>query len=374
VIATTDSDELEDIRRNVRMIMKRFDPDYFRKMDSERTFPTELFEAMGEAGLFGTLIPARWGGVDAGPAAASVIVEEINRAGGDSAAVNAQMAICTTLARDGSDELRDKWLPQVASGEVRFLTVAATEPDSGADMRDLDSTARRDGDDWILEAAKVFISMAEHTRLMILLVQTAEGPTIFLLDLAEVGSEVEIRPVEMIAHRMTTMLFIDGLRVPDSCRIGPVGGGLRCLMKGFAPRRILAAAESIGNARFLLDISLEHAKTRVTFDRPIGKNQGVQYPLVDAYAKTEAADLMRWDALRVLESGAEAGGRSALAKILASEAAWDVARAAMTTFGGWALASEYHVERKLRECTVFVFNNLLSSYVAHHVLELPRAF
>jgi len=374
MVSTTDATELQEIRRNVRKIMGRFGPDYFRELDAGKAFPTALYEAMAEAGFFGTLIPERWGGADAGPAAASVIVEEINRCGGDAGAINAQMAICTTLARDGSDEQRDRWLPGVVTGEIRFLTVAATEPESGADMSNLESTATRDGDHWVIQAQKVFISMAEHTRLMILLVQTNEGPTIFLLDREEMGAEIEIRPVDMMVNRMTTMLFIDGLRVPDSCRIGAVGGGLRCLMKGFAPRRALAAAESIGNARFLLDISLEHAKTRVAFNRPIGQNQGVQYPLTHGYAKTEAADLMRWDALRVLEAGGDAGGRSALAKILASEAAWDVARAAMTTYGAWALATEYHVERKLRECTVFVFNNLLTSYVAHNVLDLPKAF
>lgn len=178
----------------------------------------------------------------------------------------------------------------------------------------------------------------------------------------------------MLVNRLTTSLFIDGLELPDTARIGEPGAGLDCLMQGFALRRILAASESIGNARFLLDKSLEQAKSRHTFNRPIGQNQGVQYPLAQAFAKVEAADLMRWDALDQLEAGADAGGRSALAKILASEAAWETARAALTAFGGWALASEMHIERKLRECTVFVFNNMLLSYVAQRVLGLPKAF
>ncbi|MDH5493030.1 MAG: acyl-CoA/acyl-ACP dehydrogenase, partial [Myxococcales bacterium] len=360
-----------ELRRNIRKIMRDFGPEYWSRLDLDRAFPEAFHRAMAEAGIFGTLIPERWGGADAGPAAASVIVEEINRAGGDAASTNAQMAICGTLLRSGSDAQRDRWLPGVASGEIRFLTVAATEPDSGADMTQLESRARRDGEDWILDARKVFISMAEHTRLMIVLVRTEAGPTIFLLDREELGERIQIHPVDLITNRMTTTLFLDGLRVPDGARLGGVGQGLACLVQGFAPRRILAAAESIGNARFLLDISLEHAKTRVTFGRPIGQNQGVQYPLTQAYGKTEAADLMRWDALRMLEAGEEAGPRSALAKILASEAAWEVARAAMTTFGGWSLSREYHVERKLRESTVFVFNNLLTNYVARHALGLP---
>jgi len=306
-----------------------------------------------------------------------VVVEEINRAGGDAACINAQMTICTALVRDGTDEQRARYLPGIASGEIRCLCVAATEPDSGADMKHLQSTARRDGDDWVIDARKVLISLAEHTRLMMVLAQSDEGPTLFLLDLDEVRDAVEIHPLELITNRMTTTLFIDNLRVPDSSRLGPVGKGLPTLMKGFAPRRVMAAAESIGSARFLLERSVEHAKTRVTFGRPIGQNQGVQYPLAQAYAKVEAADLMRWDALRLITEGAtaaEASGRSALAKVLASEAAWETARAALTTFGGWGLSSEYHVERKLRELTVFVFNNLLWSYVAERVLDLPKAY
>ena len=367
--------ELDEIRSALRTTLKPFGPDYWRECDATRSFPDRFFATMGEAGYFGTLIPETYGGVDAGFATGSVVIEEINRAGGDATTINAQMTICGTLLRDGNDEQRQRFLPGVVSGDIRFLTVAATEPDSGADMSDLQSSAERDGEHWILTAKKVLISLAEHTRLMILLVQSDEGPTLFLLDLDEVRDAIEIRPVELIANRMTTLLFIDGLRVPDSARLGPVGQGLSCLMKGFAPRRVFAASEAIGNARFLLERSLEHAKTRSTFKRLIGQNQGVQYPLTKAYGDVEAADLMRWDALRLIEAHSpDAGGRSALAKILASEAAWDTARAALTTFGGWGLAGEYHVERKLRESTVFVFNNLLLSYVAQRVLGLPKAY
>jgi acyl-CoA dehydrogenase len=305
----------------------------------------------------------------------SVVVEEVNRGGGDAAVVNAQMSICGTLIRCGSEEQKQRYLPGIADGTIKMLTVAATEPDSGADMSTLASTAKRDGEHWILDAKKVLISLAEHTRLMILLVRSDDGPTLFLLDKDELGEQIETRPIDLITNRMTTMLFIDDLRVPDTMRLGPVGEGLKYLMQGFALRRINAAAEAIGSARFLLDRCLEHAKTRVTFNRPIGQNQGVQYPLARAYAAVEAADLMRWDALRLVEAkDPGANGRSALAKVLASEAAWDTARTALTTFGGWGLAGEYHVERKLRELTVYVFNNLLLSYISHNVLELPKAY
>jgi len=373
--SSRDSSELAHIRQTLRKTMQRFGPDYWRTIDAERAFPGEFFELMASAGFFGTMIPADLGGSAAGPTVASVVVEEINRAGGEASTINAQMSICGTLVRAGSDEQLARYVPGIASGDIRMLTVAATEPDSGADMSQLESTTRRDGDGWVLEARKVLISMAEHTRLMILLVRSDEGPTLFLLDLDEVGDAVEIRPVELITNRLTSVLFIDELRVPDSARLGPAGGGLKSLMQGFAVRRTLAASESLGNARFMLERSLEHAKERVTFGRPIGQNQGVQYPLTQAYGRIEAADLMRWDALRLIDEQAKgAAGRAALAKVLASEAAWETARAALTTFGGWGLASEYHVERKLREATVFVFNNLLTSYIAERVLGLPKSF
>jgi acyl-CoA dehydrogenase len=366
--------EHDEVRRSIRAICQRFDGDYWRRIDAQRLYPEEFMHVVGEAGYFGTLIAPEYGGLGLGVGVASIVVEEINRSGGDAAIVNAQMAICGTLERAGTEEQKRRYLPGVATGAVKFLTVAATEPDSGADMSSLQSTARRDGSDWIIDARKVLISLAEQADVMILLVKTEEGATTFLLEMKEIRPHVEIRPIELIANRLTTTLFIDGLRVPDSARLGPAGGGLKGLMGGFAPRRVLAASESIGNARFFIERSLEHAKTRRTFDRFIGENQGVQYPLAQVYARTEAADLMRWDAVKLIEAKKDAGGRSALAKVLASEAAWEAARAALTTFGGWGLSAEYHVERKLRDATVFVFNNMLWSYVAERVLGLPKAF
>jgi alkylation response protein AidB-like acyl-CoA dehydrogenase len=362
----------DEVRAALGPALQRFGPDYWREQDAAKTFPTEFFDAIGEAGYFGTFIPEAYGGVDAGAQVAAVLVEEINRAGGDAASVNAQMAICRTLVLHGTEEQKKKYLPGVASGDIRFLTVAATEPDSGANMAELASTARRDGDEWVINASKVLISFAEHTRLMILLARADEGTTLFLLDLDEVGAQIEMHPIDLVAHRMTASLFMDDLRLPDSARIGPVGEGLPCLMKGFVIRRVLAASEAIGNARFLLDRSVEYAKTRKTFDQLIGVNQGIQYPLVQAYAKVEAADLVRWDVLDRVDRGEDAVPRSAMAKVLASEAAWETSRAALTTFGGWGLASEYHVERKLREGTVYVFNNLLMNLIADRALGLPK--
>lgn len=370
---TLDASELAAVRDAVRELMKRFPADYWRETDLERRFPEAFFCAVGEAGFFGTLIAEEDGGTGAGPRVASIVVEEINRAGGDAATINAQMAICGVLSRHGSPEQK-LILRRVADGSLRCLGVAATESDSGADMTALQSSAVRHGSGWLLNAKKMFISMAEHTQLMFVLVNTEAGPTLFLVDREAAGDAIEVRPMPMVVNRMTTALFIDNLHVDDSARVGEPGKGLECLMSGFALRRILAAAEAIGNGRYLLDRSLEHARSRETHQRPIGQNQGVQYPLTEAYAKIEAADLMRQDALRQLCDGEDAGGRSALAKILASEAAWEMARAALTTFGGWALTSEMHIERKLRESTVFVFNNLLLSYVAQRVLKLPKAF
>jgi acyl-CoA dehydrogenase len=363
---------VDEVRAAIGPALERFGPDYWREQDAAKTFPTEFFDTMGEAGYFGAFIPEAYGGADAGPRVAVVLVEAINHAGGDAASVNAQMSICRTLVAHGTEEQKERYLPGVATGEIRFLTVAATEPDSGANMTDLASTARREGNHWVLNASKVLISFAEQTRLMILLARAEEGTTLFLLDLDEVGNRVEMHPIDLVAHRMTSSLFIDDLRVPDAARIGPVGGGLACLMQGFVIRRVLAASEAIGNARFLLDRSVEYAKTRKTFGQLIGVNQGIQYPLVQAYSKVEAADLMRWDVLDILDRGEDAVSRSAMAKVLASEAAWETSRAALTTFGGWGLASDYHIERKLREATVYVFNNLLLNLIADRALGLPK--
>jgi acyl-CoA dehydrogenase len=371
---TSPNGHLPEVRRAIRRIMKEFGPEYWRALDRSRAFPSALVDKLSQAGYPGVLIPAKYDGVDLGPGVASAIVEEVNRAGGDASVINAQMALAGILVRDGTQAQRAKYLSAIATGKLRLLTVAATEPNSGADMSALQSTARRKGNGWSIDAQKVFASLAEYTDLLILLAKTDRGPTLFLLDLRKVKDQVEIRPIELLANRMTATIYVDGLRVSDAMRIGPVGKGVACLMKGFAVRRVLAAAESIGNARFFLDRSIEHAKTRNTFGRLIGQNQGVQYPLARAYANTEAADLMRWETIRLLERGEDALGRAALAKVLASEAAWEAGRAALTTFGGWGLAVEYDIERKLRDAAVFVFNNMLLTYVSEKVLGLPKAF
>jgi acyl-CoA dehydrogenase len=360
-----------ELRENVRRVLSGFGPDYWRELDRSRAFPQACFAAAASAGWFGALIPEAFGGSGAGPVVASVIVEEINRAGGDAAAINAQMSICGVLLRGGDEALCRRHLPAIASGTLRCLSVAATEPDGGADMSRLRSHAEPDGDGYRLNADKVFISMAEHTELLVLLTASDAGPCLFLRELA---GKVEIRPIDTLMHRMTTTVHLEDLRVPASARLGAAGDGLKLLGGGFALRRVLAASECLGNARFLLDRSLEHARTRRTFGRVIGENQGVQYPLARAHARVEAADLMRWDALAMLESGEDAGQRSALARLLAGEAAAEAGQAALTTFGGWALASELHLERKLRENAVFGFDNLLTSYVAEHGLGLPKAF
>ncbi len=364
---------MDDVRQQAQKLATAFSADYFRKQDHERRFPVELFDACGQAGLFGALIPVAYGGAGAGVETAGIVLETLNRGGADAAIVQAQMAICGTLTRDGSEEQKRRFLPDIASGKLRMLSVAATEPDSGAQMGELRSSARREGSNWIVSAQKVLISMAEHTDLMLLLARADEGATLFLIDVREHRDALQIHPIDMVAHRMTTTLFVDDLRLGDGARVGPAGGGVACLRKGFATRRVLAASECIGNGRFLLDRATAHAQTRRSGHTLIGACQGVQYPLAQAYAKIEAADLMRWDAIRRIDAGLDADERSALAKVLASEAAWEAARAAMTAFGGFGLTSEYHIERKLRECTVFVFNNLLWNLIAARGLHLPSA-
>lgn len=367
-----DTHEVASVREHVRRLVRKWDADYFRDCDRERSFAEDFFAAFGGAGYFGALLPEALGGSGAGLAVASVIIEEINRAGGDAAAVNAQMSICGALARDGTPEQK-RLLPAVAAGRLRMLSVAATEPDSGAEMSTLSSRARREGTDWVIDARKVLISLAEHTEMLLLLARAEAGPTLFLVDLRDEAQRkaVEIRPIELIANRMTTTVFVDQLRLSDAARVGEVGEGLACLMKGFATRRILASSECIGNARFLLERAVRHATERKLESTPLGAHQAVSHPLAKAYAKVEAADLMRWDAIAQVQAGADGDARSALAKLLASEAAWEAAQAALACFGGWGLSSEYHVERKLRESTVFVFNNLLYNVVATRVLGLP---
>jgi len=363
----------ETERSHIRRLMAKWTPEYWRACDRAQTFPEQFFNAVGHAGYFGALISTEDGGSNAGLGLASVLAEEVNHAGGDAAALNAQMTVCNALARNGSPTQR-ALLPEIAAGRVRLLSVAATEPDSGSHMLHLSSSAIRHGDDWVIDAKKVLISLAEQTELLLLLAQATGGPTLFLLDLRDPVQRraVEIRPIELMVNRLTTTLFIDQLRLPDSARVGDEGAGLACLMKGFATRRIMAAAECLGNARFLLDRAIEHAKVRSVGGALLGTHQAVSHPLALAYAKVEAADLMRWDAVARAEAGLDAGARSALAKLLASQAAWEAAQAALVTFGGWGLASEYHIERKLRESAIFVFNNQLCNWVASNTLGLPE--
>jgi acyl-CoA dehydrogenase len=372
-VSTHPSVSPDEIRASLETLLGRFDAEYYRAVDAERRFPTELFDAVAQAGYFGTFIPESYGGTELGPRVAAALVEAINRAGGDAGPINAQMSICRALVLHGTDAQKARVLPGVAEGSVRCLTVAATEPGSGAHMTELKSRARRDGDDWVLSASKVFISFAAHTRFMLLLAQVEDaGPTLFLLDVEEAGERLQLHPLDLIAHRMTSSLFLDDLRVSDDARVGPPGRGLACLMDGFVIRRLLAASEAIGNARFLLDRSLEHVKMREVKGRAVGSHQGVQYPLVQAYMKVEAADALRREGLDKAERGdADAAPRSAMAKVMASEAAWETTRAALTAFGGWGLAADYDVERKLREGTVYVFNNLLMNLIADKALGLP---
>jgi len=364
------------LRREVREFLREELADMTPR---ERAHTWQGFDAgfsrkLGEKGWIGMTWPREYGGQERSVLERYVLLEELLAAGAPVAAHwIADRQSGTLLLRFGREDVRRRYLPAMARGEL-FCCIGMSEPNSGSDLASIRTRATRVDGGWKVNGSKLWTTNADKAHLMIALVRTSEGPTLFLLELDEVRPHLEIRPIELIANRHTTTLFIDGLRVPDSARLGPVGGGLRCLMDGFPLRRVLAAAESLGNARFFLERSIEHARTRSTFGRLIGQNQGVQYPIAQVYGRIEAADLMRWDAVRLIEQGAEAGGRSALAKILASEAAWEAGRVALTTFGGWGLAGEYHVERKLRDAAVFVFNNMLLSYVAERVLGLPKAF
>ncbi len=379
------STSFQDIRDAVRALCASFPPEYHRKVDEKRGYPQEFVEALTKAGWLAAMIPDDYGGPGQGLTEASVIMEEINRAGGNSGACHGQMYNMGTLLRHGSAEQKARYLPPIASGELRLQSMGVTEPGTGTDTTRIKTTAIRKGDRYIVNGQKVWISRVQHSDLMILLARTTPldqvrkkslGMSIFIVDLKDaIGSGMAVKPIMNMVNHETNELFFDNLEIPAENLIGEEGMGFRYILDGLNAERTLIAAECIGDGHWFIDKVTEYAKEREVFGRPIGQNQGVQFPIAEAKIELEAADLMRWDALRLIKQDSpEANGRSALAKILASEAGWETARAALTTFGGWGLANEYHVERKLRESTVFVFNNLLLSDVAQRVVGLPKAY
>jgi len=380
--------EQEQIRQSVREIVKSFPGEYWQKLDRELGYPTEFVSALTEGGWLAALIPEEYGGGGLGVLEASLILEEINRSPGNSAVCHAQMYVMGTLLRHGSEDQKKKLLPPIAQGEIRLQAFGVTEPGAGSDTTKLQTFARKVGDRYVVNGQKVWISRTEHSDFLLLLARTTpaeavakktEGLSVFLVDLREaIGKGITVRPIRTMMNHHSCELFIDELEVPASNLVGEEGEGFRYILDGMNAERILIAAECIGDARFFLERASVYAKERVVFGRPIGQNQGIQFPLALAHAHTEAADLVRFRAADAFDRGEPSGADANLAKLLAADASWEAGNAAVQTFGGFGFAAEYDIERKLRETRLYqvapVSTNLILTYIAERVLGLPRSY
>ncbi|MCF1488548.1 acyl-CoA/acyl-ACP dehydrogenase [Pseudomonas sp. AA27] len=382
------NEELNAIREGVRALCGDFPAEYWRKIDEEKGFPEAFVKAMTEEGWLSAMIPEEFGGSGLGLAEASVILEEVNACGGNSGTIHGQMYNMFTLLRNGSDEQKRYYLPKLASGELRLQSMAVTEPSTGTDTTKIKTTAVRQGDKYVVNGQKVWISRVQHSDLMILLARTTplaevtkkvDGMSIFLVDLREaIGNGLTVQPIANLVNHETNELFFDNLEIPASSLIGEEGKGFRYILDGLNAERTLIAAECIGDGRWFVEKASQYARDREVFGRPIGKNQGVQFPIAEAHIEIEAADLMRWRACAEYDSGRNAGAAANMAKYLAAKASWEAANACLQTHGGFGFANEYDVERKFRETRLYqvapISTNLILSYVAEHLLELPRSF
>lgn len=378
----------DSLRQNVREVCRRFPDTYWRDLDVRREYPAEFVSTLTRAGYLAALIPEQYGGAGLGITEAALILEEINKSGANAAACHAQMYIMAMLTRHGSEEQKQKYLPPIARGDLRLQAFGVTEPTTGSDTTQVKTMAVRHDDRYVVNGQKVFVSRAEHSDLLLLLVRTtraeevkkrSEGLSVLLVDLREaVGHGITIRPIRTMVNHATTELFIENLEVPAENLIGEEGKGFRYLIDGLNAERILIAAECVGDGRWFIERSRRYASERVVFGRPIGQNQGVQFPIAAAHIKVEAADLMRARAAALFDEDRPCGAESNMAKYLAADASWEAANAALQTFGGFGFAEDYDIERKFRETRLYqvapVSTNLILSYVAEHVLGLPRSY
>jgi acyl-CoA dehydrogenase len=385
-MATSTPDELLEIRQAVRDLCDGFPGEYWRSLEPDR-YPDEFVQALTEHGWLAALIPEEYGGAGLNVTAASVILEEINASGGNAAACHAQMYTMGTLLRHGSEEQKQHYLPRIAAGELRLQAFGVTEPTVGSDTTRIQTSARRVDRGYVIRGQKIWTSRAEHSDLMLLLARTtpfeeverkSDGISVFLLDMKAAGERLTIRPLETMMNHATTEVFLDDVEVPADALVGEEGHGFRYILDGMNTERILLAAECIGDGRWFVDKAVRYASERVVFGRPIGANQGVQFPIARAYAALEAADLVRYRAAALFEEGQPCGSEANMAKLLASEASWQAANACLDTHGGFGFAREYDVERKFRETRLYsvapVSNNLVLCYLGEHVLGLPRSY
>ena len=378
----------EDIREGIRRLCEGFPSQYWQKTDRDNAYPTEFVAALTEAGYLSALIPEEYGGLSLPISAGAAILEEIHRSGGNAAACHAQMYTMGTVLRHGSEQQKAKYLPGIADGSLRLQAFGVTEPTSGTDTTSLRTTARREGDRYIVNGQKIWTSRAEHSDLLLLLARTTardkvekktDGLSVFLVDMREVlGKSLTIRPIRTMMNHATTELFFDDMPVPAENLVGEEGKGFRYILSGMNAERILIAAECIGDAKWFIEKASAYASDRQVFSRPIGQNQGIQFPIARAYSQMRAAELMLRESVRLYEAGENPGEEANLAKLLCADAQWAAAEACLQTHGGFGFAEEYDVERKFREARLYqvapISTNLILSYIAEHVLNMPRSY
>ena len=382
------TDQFHEIRDAVRALCVEFPDEYFRRIDAARGYPEEFVDALMKAGWLSAMIPEEYGGSGLGLSAATVIMEEINRCGGNSGAVHGQMYNMGTVLRHGSRAQKERYLPGIAAGELRIQSMAVTEPTTGSDTTRLKTTAVRKGDRYVVNGQKVWISRVQHSDLMVLLARTtpladvvkkSAGMSVFIVDVkSAMGGGMTVRPIPNMVNHETNELFFDNLEVPAENLIGEEGRGFKYILDGLNAERTLIAAECIGDGYWFIERAAKYANERIVFDRPIGRNQGVQFPIADAYIEVEAANLMRFKAAELFDAGLACGAEANMAKYLAAKASWEAANVCVQTHGGFGFACEYDVERKFRETRLYqvapISTNLIFGYVAEHVLGLPRSF
>ena len=389
-VASTEMDEvIGEIRRSVAALCENYPGEYWREKDRDRAYPTEFVQALTDAGFLAVLVPEEYGGSGLPISAAAAVLEEIHKSGCNGGACHAQMYIMGTVLRHGSEDQKKKFLPKIASGELRLQAFGVSEPSSGTDTLSLRTTAVKKGNDkYVINGQKIWTSRAEHSDLMLLLARTTpveevkkrtDGLSVFLVDMKEsLGKGMEISPIRTMINHSTTQIFFDELEIPADSLVGEEGKGFRYILDGMNAERILISHESLGDARWFIKKAVDYANEREVFGRPIGKNQGVQFPIAKAYANTEAAALMSRRAAELFESGEPCGSESNMAKMLAADAAWEAGDTCMQTFGGFAFAEEYDVERKYREARLYriapISTNLVLGYLAEHILGLPRSY
>jgi len=384
----TKTEAYPDLRQAVRNVCQHFPASYWRDLDQQRAYPETFMRAMTEAGFLAPLIPQEYGGLGLSLTETSIILEEVNRSGGNSGTVHAQVYTMGTLLRHGSEEQKQRYLPEIAQGKLRLQAFGVTEPEAGSDTTQISTTAVRDGDHYVINGQKIYISRVQHSDLMILLARTtprdqvhkkSEGLSVFIVDLREaLAGGLSVTPIQTMLNNETNKLTFDHVRVPASNLIGQEGQGFRYILDGMNAERILIAAECIGDGRWFLEQATDRARERIVFGRPIGQNQGIQFPLAQAHIHVEAADLMRLRAATLFDQGQPCGAEANMAKLLAADASWEAANVTMQTFGGYGLTVDYDIERKFRETRLYqvapLSTNLILAYIAEHVLGLPRSY